>query len=159
MANENLKPLISQGLSAMRAGSDAAARATEEISKDATHPELKAALLEGNQISREWAGRIERASGVAGDGGQGDNPVLEALYEVSRRIRQQAPDDTSRDLGIIASGQIALHYWIAAFGTVAEYSGQVGMTDAARDLNACVQEAKDADGKYTRLARKLLGQD
>ena len=84
--------------------------------------------------------------------------MLEAHYEVSRRIREAAPDDASRDLGIIASGQLALHYWIASFGTMANYCRQTGMDDAARDMKACADEAKQADEKHSQLAEQLLSE-
>ena len=158
MADDNLKQLVAQGLSAMKAGSDVAARATDEISNDVAHPALKSALDDGNRTSRQWADRIANAVQQAGNGQQGDNPILEAHYEVSRRIRQQAPDDTSRDLGIIASGQLALHYWIAAFGTMANYTRQLGMDDVAGDMKTSADEAKQADDKLTGIAEQLLGQ-
>jgi ferritin-like metal-binding protein YciE len=156
MADENLKELVSQGLSAMRAGSDVAARATDEIIDDATHPDLKAALDEGNRVSQRWADRIERAMAQAGPGQQDDNKILEAHYEVSRLIRQQAPDATSRDLGIVAAGQLALHYWIASFGTMASYLKAVGLDDAAGEMKASADEAKQADQQHSALAEKLL---
>ena len=157
MADDNLKTLVSQGLSAMKAGGEVAAKATDEINNDATHPALKAALEEGNKTARQWAERIGRASQQAGGGNKQDNPVLEAHYEVSRRIRNQAPDDTSRDLGIIASGQLALHYWIASFGTMANYARKLGMEDVARDMKQSAEEAKQADDKQTGIAEQLLG--
>ena len=156
MNNDSLKQIVAQGLAAMQAGSDVAARATAEIGKDASDPGLKSALEEGNRTSQQWAGRIEQANRQAGGAAQ-DNPVLDALYEVSRRIRQQAPDATSRDLGIIASGQLALHYWIAAFGTMATYAKQLGMEEVARDMKACSEEAKQADEAHTALAGRILG--
>ena len=158
MADENLKQIVSQGLSAMKAGSDIAAKATDEISNDASSPDLKSALEQGNQTSKTWAERIGRAVEAAGGGGQGDNPVLEAHYEVSRRIRQNAPDAQSRDLGIIASGQLALHYWIAAFGTMATYTEKLGMSDVAREMKASADEGKQADEKQTAIAKQLLSQ-
>ena len=159
MAGDDLKQLVAQGLAAMKAGSDVAAQATAEISNDAKHPALKTALEEGNRTSKQWAERIDRARQQAGGGGQQNNPIVEALYEVSHRIRQQAPDDTSRDLGIIANGQLALHYWIAAFGTMANYTKHLGMGDVARDMKACTDEAKQADEKHTELAERILGQN
>lgn len=159
MPDDNLKTLVSQGLAAMKAGSDVAARATDEIGRDASHPSLKAALEEGNRTSRQRADRLDRALRQAGggSGGQQDNPVLDAHYAVSRRIRGQAPDEQSRDLGIIASGQLALHHWIAAFGTMANYTRQLGMEDVASDMKSAADEARQADGKHTQLAEQLLG--
>jgi ferritin-like metal-binding protein YciE len=156
MANDNLKELVSQGLSAMKAGSDVAARATDEIINDASHPDLKAALERGNNTSKRWAEQIDRAIEKTGPGQQGDNKILEAHYEVSRLIRQQAPDATSRDLGIVAAGQLALHYWIASFGTMASYLDALGLDDAASAMKTSADEAKQADQQHTELAAKLL---
>ena len=156
MADEQLKQLVSQGLAAMKAGSGVAARATDEISNDATHPDLKALLEEGNRTSKQWATRIDDALQQVGGGDVQDNPVLEAHYEVSRRIRQQAADENARDLGIIASGQLALHYWIAAFGTMAAYAEALGLDEVAAAMHASVDDADEADEEHTRVASTLL---
>lgn len=85
------------------------------------------------------------------------NPVVKALYEVSRMIRQQAPDDMSRDLGIIANGQLALHYWIAAFGTMRAYASKLGMDRTASAMESCLKEAKEADEQHNGLAQRIMG--
>ncbi|MFD1871682.1 ferritin-like domain-containing protein [Hymenobacter bucti] len=156
MANEQLKQLIGQGLAALKGGSQVAAAATAEIQKDVHSPELKAALEQGNETAKQWATRIDQALAEAGTGGEQENPILEAHFEVSQKIRQQAPDDYTRDLGIIAAGQLALHYWIAAFGTLRTYAGQAGLSQAEQNLEACVREAKQADEQHTQLAGQLL---
>lgn len=157
MANESLRQLIQQGLAALKAGSKVAAGATEEIQNDARNPQLKATLDQGNQTSKQWVERIDRALQEAGGAEEQQNPIIEAHYEVSKRIRQQAPDDYSRDLGIIASGQLALHYWIAAFGTLRTYAGQVGMSQTEQDMQASLDEAKQADEQHTVLAKQIMG--
>jgi ferritin-like metal-binding protein YciE len=156
MANENLRQLVTQGLQALRAGSEVAKRATSEIDDDARDPELKSLLQTGNKTAQTWAQRIERATSEAGSGQSHGNPVLEAHYQVSREIRRAAPDDLSRDLGIIASGQLALHYWIAAFGTLRTYAGSLGLKQTQQDLESSLKEAKQHDEQLTGLAEKLL---
>jgi len=157
MENGALKTLVAQGLTAMKAGSEVAAQATAEIRQDARHPELKAALEAGNKVSQSWAQRIEQALQEVGDAsGEAKNPVLEGMYEVSRMIRRQAPDDTSRDLGIIANGQLALHYWIAAFGTIRSYASHLGMNETARAMQASLDEAKEGDGAHTAIAQRIM---
>jgi ferritin-like metal-binding protein YciE len=156
MANDNLKQLAAQGLAAMRAGSDVAEAATSEITNDASHPDLKAALEEGNRTSKQWAERLDRARQQVDGGAQQDNPILDALYEVSRRIRQQAPDTTSRDLGIIANGQLALHYWIAAFGTMRAYAERAGLSGVAQSMKTSLDEAKRADEAHNAVAGRIM---
>jgi len=157
MENEQLKTLVQQGLAALKAGGRVAEEATAEIQNDARNPQLKQALDQGNDTAKQWKERIERAYQEAGGQGDEQNPILEAHFQVSKKIRQQAPDDTSRDLGIIAAGQLALHYWIASFGTLRTYAGQVGMNQAEQELQACLDEAKQADEQHTQLAEQIMG--
>lgn len=156
MENQALTQLIKQGLAALKAGSKVAAGATDEIRNDARDAKLKAALEQGNQTSKQWMARIEQALNEAGGADEQQNPILEAHYEVSRRIRQEASDDASRDLGIIASGQLALHYWIAAFGTLRTYAQQAGLTQTAQHMQASLDEAKQADEEHTNIAMQIM---
>lgn len=158
MADDAIKNLVSQGLAAMQSGSQIAAQSTSEIQNDAKDPELKAMLEQGNEASKQWSRRIDQAVQEAGNVPAIQNEILQAHYDVSKKIRQDAKDDQSRDLGIIASGQLALHYWIAAFGTMKSYADKVGMTQTAQDMDASVSEAKRADQMMTDLAQKIMSQ-
>jgi len=156
MENQNLKELIKQGFAAMKAGSSVAAKATDEIQNDVKNQELKNALQQGNEQSKVWAQRIDRGLEEAGGTTDQENEILKAHYQVSKEIRQQAKDDDTRDLGIIASGQMALHYWIAAFGTQASYAAAAGLNQAQQEMQACLDEAKQADEKHTQIAKSIL---
>ncbi len=92
-----------------------------------------------------------------GANGEGENPVLEAHYEVARKICDSVPDEQVRDLGIIAAGQLALHYWIASFGTLHAYAKQLGMDGTAQAMGQSLAEAKQADEKHTQLAAQIMG--
>lgn len=156
MNTEDLKQLVKDGLAAQQAGSKVAAKATDDILDDATNPELKSLLEQGNQSAKQWQQRIEQAIKEAGGVDDQDNEILEAHYEVSKEIRGNADTDEVRDLGIIASGQLALHYWIASFGTVASYAEAVGLTQTAQNLHRSVEDAKQANEQHTALAKRLL---
>lgn len=157
MEKQNLKELIKQGFAAMQAGSDVAAKATAEIQNDAKNPQLKSALEKGNEQSKVWAQRIKQGLEEAGGNADQQNEILQAHYEVSKQIRQHAKDDDTRDLGIIASGQMALHYWIAAFGTQATYAEASGLSQAQQNMQQCLQEARQADEQHTQIAKSILG--
>jgi ferritin-like metal-binding protein YciE len=156
MNTEDLKQLVKDGLAAQQAGSKIAAKATDDILDDATNDELKTLLQRGNETAKQWKQRIERAIDEAGGVDDQDNEILEAHFEVSKEIRGQADTDQVRDLGIIASGQLALHYWIASFGTVASYAQAAGLTQTAQELHRSVEDAKQADEQHTALAKRLL---
>lgn len=74
---------------------------------------MKEASEKGNQTSKQWAERVDQALAKAGTSGPQCNEILQAHYDVSRKICQQVPDDDARDLGIIAGGQLASHHWRA----------------------------------------------
>ena len=157
MENQEIKTLVAHGLQALKAGGEVAKQATAELQGDVSHPDLKAALEQGNKTSEQWARRIEKALQETGGAEDNGNPILEAHYEVSQKIRQQAPDALSRDLGIIAAGQLALHYWIASFGTLGTYASKLELNETAENMRKCLEEAKQADQQHTALAEKMLG--
>ena len=131
-------------------------KALPKMAAKATDPELKSTLETGNETAKEWQTRVDQAMSETGASGEGENPILEAHYEVSRKIRDAASDDQTRDLGIIAAGQLALHYWIAAFGTLKAYAGKLGMTQTEQAMSQSVDEAKQADEQHTQLAARLM---
>jgi ferritin-like metal-binding protein YciE len=157
MEQQGLKELIKNGFAAMKAGSKVAEEATGEIQSDAKNEQLRDALQQGNERSKVWAERIDRSLEEAGGTADQDNEILKAHYQVSKQIRQQAADDDSRDLGIIASGQMSLHYWIAAFGTQVSYAEATGLTEAQQQMQACLDEAKQADLNLSDIARSIIG--
>lgn len=156
MEELNLKELIKQGFAAMKTGSKIATEATDEIQNDVKNEELKNALQLGSEQSKVWAQRIDRGLEEAGGTAEQDNEIMKAHYTVSKKIRQQAADDDTRDLGIITSGQLAIHYWIAAFGTQVSYAAAVGLNQAEQEMQACLDEAKQADKKHTQIAKSIL---
>ncbi len=156
MADQELKVLVAQGLQALKAGSEVAKTATSEIQNDASHPELRSALQAGNKTAEQWAQRVSQALQETGGAEDVGNPILDAHFDVSKKIRQTAPDAMSRDLGIIAAGQLALHYWIASFGTLATYAGQLNLMQTEQSMRASLEEARQADQQHTALAKQML---
>ena len=156
VSDQDLEGLVADGLSALKAASRIAADAADEIQDSASHPDLKQMLERGEETSKEWRQRVDRAIDQMDADGEGDNPILEAHYRVSKRIRDEASTDGVRDLGIIASGQLALHYWIAAFGTVASYAKRLGETEVAESMSRSVDEARQADERHTELAEQIM---
>ncbi len=156
MADQELKMLVANGLQALKAGGEVAKKATAEIQDDASHPDLKSALQASNKVAEQWAERIDQALQETGGAEDTGNAILDAHFEVSKKIRQKAPDDMSRDLGIVAAGQLALHYWIASFGTLGNYASKLGLSQTEKSMRASLEEAKQEDQQYTALAEKML---
>lgn len=156
MNSDAIRELMLQDLEAMKAGGGMAAGATREIRNVVRHPDLAASLDEGHSLTGQWAQRIDQALREVGRSGQRRNPIIEAHYEAGRSAREHAPDDLSRDLGIIANGQLSLHYWIAAFGTVRDYAERLGMTDVASAMQSSLNDAKRISEMNSRNAKTLM---
>ena len=157
MQHETLKTLMAQALTAMKAGNQIVAKSVGEVRDDVHHPEFKVALEAGAKLRETWAQRIDKAlQDAGGQSGEMTNPVLEGIYDIKQKIRRQAPDSASRELGICADGQLALHYWMAAFGTVRNYASKLGMSRTAQAMQASIDEAKRADEAHNAIADHII---
>ena len=67
-------------------------------------------------------------------------------------------DDATMDACLIASGQRAEHYEMAAYGTLVAWARAMGHTDAADLLQETLDEEKAADEKLSALAEGGINQ-
>lgn len=159
MANDAMKDVYVQGLQALHTAGQQGSQAAASILEAASAPELKQELQQGSQLAQRQAERLQQLMQAAGAPAQGtQNEISEGIIAASKRIMQSARDPQTRDAGIIASGQIALHYHIAAYGTLAGHAKALGMMDAARMLHEMVEETKRQDERYTQLAERMVNQ-
>ncbi len=128
-------------------------KALPKMAKAASHPDLKAALeshlgeTEG-QVERleqvfellEQKPRTKVCAGMAG-----------IIEEGSDALKEDAAEAVL-DAMIIASGQRAEHYEMAAYGTVVAWAKALGLRDVAQLLQKTLDEEKLADKKLTALA-------
>jgi ferritin-like metal-binding protein YciE len=68
-------------------------------------------------------------------------------------------DDSTIDACLIAAGQRAEHYEIAAYGTLVAWARAMGHTDQAELLQETLDEEKATDEKLTSLAEAGINQD
>ena len=68
-------------------------------------------------------------------------------------------DDTTMDACLIAAGQRAEHYEMAAYGTLVAWAKAMGHTEAADLLQKNLDEEKAADEKLSALAEGGINQD
>jgi ferritin-like metal-binding protein YciE len=67
-------------------------------------------------------------------------------------------DDTTMDACLIAAGQRAEHYEMAAYGTLIAWAQAMGHTEAADLLQQNLDEEKAADKKLSALAESGINQ-
>lgn len=156
-AAQDVKIMLQDAITAMQAASASAYETTGKVADQAHDPKLQDLLRQGAEHSQTWRERLSQAAQRigAGQSAAGGNPVIDTIQQVGGKIIGKTADPTARDLGIIASGQLAMHYYVAAFGTMAQYAELLGEDEVARTIHDCLQEAKQGDERFTELAVEI----
>jgi ferritin-like metal-binding protein YciE len=134
-------------------------KALGKLAKAASSPELKQAFethLEETQgqierLEQVFASLDEKVKGKHCDG-------IAGIIEEGKSIMEEDFDDSTMDACLIASGQRAEHYEMAAYGTLVAWARAMGHDDAATLLQQNLDEEKAADEKLTELAESGINQ-
>ena len=123
MAINGLDDLFAEGLRRLYAAHHQGAKQTGRNHGYATSPALRKMLKQGVKENVEQARRLERVFRMVGLSARGvTDPAMDGIRDSDDEVKKQARDTLARDLAIIASGQIAAHYYIATYGTLREYA-------------------------------------
>ena len=134
-------------------------KALAKLAKAATSPNLREAF---ETHLEETKGQIERLEEVfegleekvRGKHCEG----IAGIIEEGKSLMEEDFDDATLDAGLIAAGQRAEHYEIAAYGTLVAWAKTMGHTDAAALLQENLDEEKAANEKLSELAEGGINQ-
>src|SRR4029079_15940016 len=134
-------------------------KALPKLAKAASSPELREAFeshLEETQgqidrLERVFSGLDEKPRGKHCDG-------IAGIIEEGKAIMGEDFDDTTMDACLIAAGQRAEHYEMAAYGTLIAWAKAMGHDEAADLLQETLDEEKAADEKLSGLAEGGINQ-
>jgi len=134
-------------------------KALTKLAKAASNPKLRQAFeshLEETQghierLEQVFESLDEKARGKHCDG-------IAGIIEEGKSIMDEDFDETTMDACLIAAGQRAEHYEMAAYGTLVAWAEAMGHTDAARLLQQTLDEEKAADKKLSALAEGGINQ-
>ena len=127
-----------------KAASNAKLRAAFETHLDETQGHVE--RLEQVFESLEEKVRGKHCEGIAG------------IIDEGRSIMEEDFDETTMDACLIAAGQRAEHYEMAAYGTLVAWAQAMGHSEAARLLQQTLDEEKAADKKLSGLAEGGINQ-
>jgi ferritin-like metal-binding protein YciE len=83
---------------------------------------------------------------------------IAGIIEEGASIMEEDVDETTMDACLIAAGQRAEHYEMAAYGTLVAWAQAMGHTEAAKLLQQTLEEEKAADKKLSGLAEGGINQ-
>jgi len=101
--------------------------------------------------------RLDQVFEIIGKAPRGKTcPAIDGIIEEGEEIMKEAETDTVRDAGMLAAAQAVEHYEITRYGTLKSWALKLGMTDAAKLLDATLKEEKATDLKLTDLAESEI---
>ena len=152
----SLDDLFARGLRHLHAAHHQGAAQTSINHEHAHDAKLKKALQAGSAQSLTQAERLEAVFKsvdlpVAGD----PDRVMQGMCDDNNAVIARMDRSRQLDQDIIRSGQLAMHYYIATYGTLRAYAQALGHRRAAKLLGKTLDEVSAVDEAYTKLAATL----
>jgi ferritin-like metal-binding protein YciE len=135
-------------------------KALPKLAKAATSDRLRTAFEEHLEQTRGHVERIEQILTGLDEKVRGKHcDGIAGIIDEGKSVMDEDFDDITMDACLVASGQRAEHYEMAAYGTLIAWANAMGHDDAADLLRQTLEEEKAADRKLTELAEGGINQD
>jgi ferritin-like metal-binding protein YciE len=129
------------------------------MAKKATSEDLTAAFEAHLEETRGHVDKLEQVFGALGERVRAKHcDGIAGIIEEGKSVMEEDFDAETMDACLIAGGQRAEHYEMAAYGTLIAWAKVMGHTDAANLLEEILEEEKAADKKLTALAEGGINQ-
>ena len=135
-------------------------KALPKMAKAASSPELKAAFESHLEETRGQVQRLEQVFETIDEPVKGKHcDGIAGIIEEGKSVMEEDFDDATMDACLIAGGQRAEHYEMAAYGTLVAWARAMGHAAAADLLQETLDEEKAADAKLSSLAEQGINQE
>ena len=134
-------------------------KALPKMAKAATSADLRTAFESHLEETQGQIERLEQVFESLDEKVRGKHcDGIAGIIEEGKSIMEEDFDETTMDACLIAAGQRAEHYEMAAYGTLVAWAQAMGHTDAAKLLQQTLDEEKAADKKLSGLAESGINQ-
>lgn len=131
-------------------------KALPKMAEEATSEDLRSALEEHLEVTRQQASRLEKIFERLGEKAKGEKcKGMEGLVKEGSEVLKEDMDEDVKDAAIIAAAQRVEHYEIAGYGTVRTYANLLGENEAAQLLEQTLEEEKEADQTLNDIAEHI----
>ena len=135
-------------------------KALPKLARNASSPDLRSAFESHLEETRGQVERLEQVFESLEEKARGKHcDGIAGIIEEGKSIMEEDFDETTMDACLIASGQRAEHYEMAAYGTLVAWARAMGHSTAAKLLQQTLDEEKAADKKLTSLAEGGINQE
>jgi ferritin-like metal-binding protein YciE len=135
-------------------------KALKKMAKAARHDELRSAFETHREETEGQVQRLEQVFALLDEKVKGKHcDGIAGIIEEGSSVMGEDFDDATLNACLIASGQRAEHYEMAAYGTLVAWARVLGHDDAADLLQQTLDEEKAADEKLSALAEGGINDD
>lgn len=135
-------------------------KALPKMAKKASSEDLRAAIESHLEETRTHVDRLEQAFELLDEKARGKHCAgIAGIVEEASEMLGEDVEASALDAGIIAGGQRAEHYEMAAYGSVMAWAKALGHEEIATLLSETLNEEKAADAKLTELAEAGINDD
>jgi ferritin-like metal-binding protein YciE len=135
-------------------------KALPKLAKASSSPDLRTAFESHLEETRGHIERLEQVFTSLDEKVRGKHcDGIAGIIEEGKTIMEEDFDETTMDACLIAAGQRAEHYEMAAYGTLVAWARAMGHDEQADILQSILDEEKAADGKLTELAESGINQE
>jgi ferritin-like metal-binding protein YciE len=134
-------------------------KALSKLAKAASNPKLRQAFESHLEETKGHVERLEQVFESLDEKVRGKHcDGIAGIIEEGKSVMEEDFDATTMDACLIAAGQRAEHYEMAAYGTLVAWAQAMGHTEAATLLQQTLDEEKAADKKLSGLAEGGINQ-
>ena len=163
----NLQDLLKHEVDDLLSAEEQIIEALPKMIEKATQPQLKKALNEHLQVTKNQKERIQKVKSILerkSNEEKSEPGLLEKLFggtkckgtegliKEGEKLMGENMDSKVRDAAIIAAAQKIEHYEISGYGTARAYAMQLGFEDVEQLLTETLNEEYEADDNLTALA-------
>ena len=136
-------------------------RALPKLAKAATSPKLKAAFEGHLEETKGHVQKLEQVFQLLDEKARGKHcDGIAGIIEEGKALLEEKDsfDSDTLDACLVAGGQRAEHYEMAAYGSLIAWAKSLGHNDVATILGSILDQEKAADEKLTRIAESGVNQ-
>ena len=160
MALDTLKDLYVEQLKDLYSAETQILKALPMMADTATHPELKTAFQQHEQMTQQQVERLEQIFNDLGQSPKGHHcKGMEGLLKEGQDMMKEKAASDVMDAGLIAAAQRVEHYEIAGYGTVRNFADRLGQQSHVSLLQRTLDEEGQTDERLTRLAEQVVNKD
>ena len=130
-------------------------KACKKSAKAAKLPELKQAFERHGEESANHVERLVQVFEIVGKPARAKTcDAMQGITAEMEEDLEEFGETAAGDAVLIGCGQAIEHYEIARYGLLKTWATELGMADAAKLLDATLQEEKKADALLTQIAEQ-----